>query len=323
MKRISFILLLTVHFIGSNSLKAQNVYIPDICFKNTLIKLGIDINKDGEIQYSEALQVKYLNLENSEKFEAYEHQEPYPNCIVDLTGIEAFKNLELLNVYKNKIRKLSISGLEKLREIYFMHNELAEIQLSNLPDLTIINCSDNPLTGNISLSNLPNLIKLHLNYALFDKLIISSLPKLIFLEITNCLNLNSLTLSKLPSLENLYCPSNKLTKLNLQAFKNLKEISCESTEISKLLISNLKNFQSLYCVNTKIKKLNLKKLPSLINVNCASNFIEEINLKDNIENKVYIDVIKSKYYVSTKPIVVKKDRKDTYLGDEYIMMLNR
>jgi hypothetical protein len=85
----------------------------------------------------------------------------------------------------------------------------------------------------------------------------------------------------------------------------------------------LKNFQSLYCVNTKIKKLNLKKLPSLINVNCASNFIEEINLKDNIENKVYIDVIKSKYYVSTKPIVVKKDRKDTYLGDEYIMMLNR
>ena len=61
------------------SLNAQNIYIPDANFKNALIARGVDLNSDGEIQESEALEIDTLKIKR--------------NNIENLTGIESFLNL--------------------------------------------------------------------------------------------------------------------------------------------------------------------------------------------------------------------------------------
>ncbi len=61
---------------------AQNVNIPDANFKKELVgTFGCDYNGDGEIQYDEAKTLKLLLLDSK--------------GISDLTGIEAFTNLEI------------------------------------------------------------------------------------------------------------------------------------------------------------------------------------------------------------------------------------
>jgi hypothetical protein len=44
------------------SLNAQTINIPDANFKSDLIARGVDTNKDGEIQESEALAITYLDV---------------------------------------------------------------------------------------------------------------------------------------------------------------------------------------------------------------------------------------------------------------------
>ena len=51
-------LLIIAFFLSLSFTSAQNVSIPDTNFKNKLISLGIDENNDGEIQKSEANEVK-------------------------------------------------------------------------------------------------------------------------------------------------------------------------------------------------------------------------------------------------------------------------
>ena len=62
---------------------AQNIKIPSTAFKNALIEAGIDTNGDGEISYDEAEAVTYLDVSTKP--------------ITDMTGIEAFVNLDTLN----------------------------------------------------------------------------------------------------------------------------------------------------------------------------------------------------------------------------------
>ena len=72
------ILVLTMAFISN----AQNVNIPDANFKNALISAGVDTNEDGEISYAEAEAITYLDVSSKN--------------ISDMTGIEAFINLDTL-----------------------------------------------------------------------------------------------------------------------------------------------------------------------------------------------------------------------------------
>lgn len=90
----------------SGYIQAQIVNIPDANFKTKLLQasptnfipiakdenensIAIDINGDGEIQESEALNVYYLNVFNSN--------------ISSLEGINSFSNLKSLSVSSNQI----------------------------------------------------------------------------------------------------------------------------------------------------------------------------------------------------------------------------
>ena len=112
----------------------EKVNIPDANFLQVLIDKGVDINKDGDIQYFEASFFKdnYLVLTNL--------------GISDLTGIEAFSDLEHLFCDSNNLITLDVTNLSKLKRLYCSYNDLTTLNASNLADLEQVFCDFNALT---------------------------------------------------------------------------------------------------------------------------------------------------------------------------------
>ena len=107
---------------------------------------SIDINGDGEIQVSEAQTIKYLNISNS--------------SISNLTGIEAFVNLEYLSCNNNSINNISNLSCTNLRYLNCNINLLTTINVTQFINLSTLECSNNQLT-NINISQ--NLLLKRLN----------------------------------------------------------------------------------------------------------------------------------------------------------------
>lgn len=124
MKKLFYILLLITGLAN-----AQVVNIPDANFKAKLIQLGVDTNSDGEIQESEALAADGLNVSNSN--------------ISDLTGIEAFTNIQILECSGNQLTQLDVSGKTQLITLRCNNNQISNLNITNCTNLDSLDCSNN------------------------------------------------------------------------------------------------------------------------------------------------------------------------------------
>ncbi len=123
------------------------INIPDANFKakllqatasNTIAGIGqfspiqyvsVDINGDGEIQYTEALRITYLDVESS--------------SIASLEGLQYFVNLYSLYVSNNPLTELNVSGLVKMSEFNCSSTDIAFLDVSNLSKLCLFRCTSN------------------------------------------------------------------------------------------------------------------------------------------------------------------------------------
>jgi hypothetical protein len=160
---------------------AQIINIPDANFKNKLLSsnpsnpiardinynvITIDTNGNNEIEQSEALQVYYLYVYNSN--------------ISSLSGIQYFSNLLVLSCANNLLSTLDVSSLINLEDLEcsvnllsalnlngtsiknlgFAHNNLVNFNPSNLPNLQFVNGDFNNITT-LDFSNNYNLVQLN------------------------------------------------------------------------------------------------------------------------------------------------------------------
>src|SRR5690606_4375993 len=175
MKRILYILLL---FYGISN--AQIVNIPDVNFKNKLLAasssnpiakdqngnyITIDVNGDGEIQVSETANVYQLEVGDSN--------------IQDLTGIEAFINLTVLNCFFNNLTELDISNNINLTDLLCQNNNLTQLDLSSNTNLTLLSCEYNSLVE-LDVSNNINLIHLYCQNNALTEIDVSNNINLLF-----------------------------------------------------------------------------------------------------------------------------------------------
>jgi hypothetical protein len=117
------------------SLFGQNVYIPDANFKAYLVgNSAINTNSDTEIQLSEASTFTGTIACNGQN-------------IYDLTGIEAFTALTLLNCQVNQLTSLDISNNIALEVLYCALNQLTSLDLASNTSLTLLDCYGNQLTS--------------------------------------------------------------------------------------------------------------------------------------------------------------------------------
>lgn len=214
MKKIA--LIISTIFLISNSF-AQIINFPDANFKAKLLEaqggvgiayrcsngssFKIDANNNGEIEVSEALEVCQLHVEDAE--------------ISDMTGIEYFTNLTLLDCDRNLITTLDASPLTNLQGLHLNDNLLTDVNLSGLSVLNNLGLSNNQLTS-LDISDLSILHILHCDNNLFT----------------------SLDLNVQPQLVSVHCRNNLLETLDVSTLSNLGYFDCSSNNLVSLYINN-------------------------------------------------------------------------------------
>lgn len=129
------------------------------------------------------------------------------NCnnkkITSIEGIEQFKNLAVLSLYKNKIKKATISSLPLLTSLNLARNELIHINVHELPLLETMYVFGNKLTA-LELTNLANLKVIKANSNLLE----------------------TVTFKNTTNLEKIYIFDNKLETVDIYGLPNMKMMDC-------------------------------------------------------------------------------------------------
>jgi len=155
MKRIELILAVVLFL--PLQVFPQYVDIPDTAFFYALIEEGVDTNEDSLISFSEADTVNELVIMG--------------RGITDMTGIEAFINLEALGCDGSDFKHIDLSNNTKLRYLCIYESigkgclvpspmgKLESLDVSDLNYLTTLVCRHQPVTfldisNNIAIKNL-------------------------------------------------------------------------------------------------------------------------------------------------------------------------
>jgi len=219
MKAIPYVLLLPLALIvlfTQCEKEEPLVLINDNNFLNALIEIGIDNDGDGQISHAEAEMVKYLDVDG--------------NSISDMTGIEKFVNLEILDCSSNQLTSLDVSNNTELVVLLCHNNQLTSLDVSNNTALKDLICDWNQLTS----------------------LDVSKNPALISLSCSGN-DFTSLDVSNNTVLKSLICDWNQLTSLDVSNNTALLYLWCDNNQLTTLDLSN----------NMQIWFLSLREMPSL------------------------------------------------------------
>jgi len=261
-----YILLVALVFFSFT--QAQIVNIPDAIFKNVLVNDNIadfdgdgtfdgdvDTNDDGEIQVSEAQNVKKINVASKN--------------ITSLEGIQSFSNLETLLCNNNQLTSIDISQNIILTDLICDNNQLTNLDVSQNVTLVGLNCSYNQLTN------------LNINENLS-------------LSILSCSNnqLTNVDVSQNTSLTYLGCNDNNLHILNLKNGNTNQLVNLNSTSNSNLYCIEV---DDVVYANTQVGNANWVKDngASFNSVSCndlSIIFIPDVNFKYTLVNDQHIDV---------------------------------
>jgi len=94
----------------------EKTYVPDDNFEKALINLGYDQIMDDYVYTNRIRNIEELRLDNLQ--------------IADLTGIEGFENLRILNVTNNNLQNLDVSQNSLLQQLICDKNQLTSLDIS-------------------------------------------------------------------------------------------------------------------------------------------------------------------------------------------------
>jgi Leucine-rich repeat (LRR) protein/PKD repeat protein len=220
------------------------INIPDANFKNALLAdLSINTNADGEIQCSEA--IAYTGTINVSSL-----------SINDLTGIEAFTSLTVLDCSNNQLTALDVSTNAALEILDCAVNQLNGLDVSNNTALTELFCNENLLTSLNTTSN-TNLTILDVGDNQLSSINLNSNSQLT--EFRGARNsFISIDFTSNPNLGLIFCDGNNLTSLNSSNLLNLSFLLCQDNFITSLDVSLNNNLVQLICDQNQLTSLNIQ-----------------------------------------------------------------
>ena len=229
-------------------------YVPDDIFEQRLIDLGYDTVLDDYVLTANINTVTNLDVFGG---------------ITDLTGIEDFTALEVLNCSLNNLTSLDLSSNTALLSLNCNYNQLTNLNVSQNTALTSLSCTLNNLssldvTQNIALTSL------------------------------YCMNndITSLDVTQNTNLLTLYCGDNQLSNLDVSQNLALENLICQVNPITSLDVSQNTALVSLDCLGTQITSLDLTLNTALTSLECSSNQLNLLNLKNgNNVNITYFSAV--------------------------------
>lgn len=300
MKRILLLLL----FILTTSLGlAQYTAISDPNFELALITQGIDSEGgpvDGQVLTTDINSLTTLDISSS--------------GINDLSGLEAFTALEILNVSGNDLNSLELQNLSLIeiranscnlsgKSIRFQNNPPTGSFLTNVTSLFLEDNNYGSPGSSISFGGVPNVKNLYLKGNSFGSIFLgetigieilrlednpnlntindlTSLTELLNLDVSNCA-LSSLVVSSNQKLTTLRIGGNPLNTINLRSNPLLNVFVLEETQISSLDFSQNLNLGVVAINNSLLNTIDFSDNPNLSFVNVfQNNNLTSLNLKN-------------------------------------------
>ena len=228
--------------------------IPDPNFEDKLIALGLDSGaRDGKVLTSNISSITNLNVGDS--------------SINNLTGIQDFTALKILNTSSNPITALDLSKNIALINLYCYSNSGSAVG-GGSGKLTSLDLSKNV-----------NLQTLVCRYNQLTSLDISTCNQLTYLD---C-NINNLPTLDIVSTKLTYLDfgGNPISTIDVTKNLGLKTIGCEYTKLKTLNLTHNTALESLDCANSKLTSLDLSNNPNLTYFYCQSNDLLNLNLNNN------------------------------------------
>lgn len=304
MKKLYFFVLFMAHL----SVVAQIVNIPDLQFKTKLLSgtatnhitqdlagnwIAMDLNNDGEIQLSEAANIRDITIYSSNGS---------PFQISSIEGVKSFTNLEYLDVSDSpNLLSVDISGMQKVRLVSFKDNvnmtsanftgcpvleninvsnsSIVHLDISNLPKMNILTCNGGKLQT-INYAGSTTMKYLLISYNEISSIDVSPLVDLYSFNITGN-SLTSLDVSNLTKLETLNCPANQLTSINLQNTPKLKYLEASYNNLSTLNLSQSPALNYLRIINNQFTSIDLSMVPLLQTLFLNNNQLTSLDISHN------------------------------------------
>lgn len=240
--------------------KIVNDLFPDENFRKAILQEVFYLDDSSDIRESHLSKIrdeKILLIPNSK--------------ISDLTGIENFKKLKILDVSYNPLKELDLSRIDTLKKIYAHNCNLTKIDLPSkiLTELSYLDVTHNC----ISKLDLESQVSLKSVYASHNKLQSINLKECEDLEFLAC-NHNSLTrldVTDCINLISLECDNNSIKYLQLENNEELKLLSCDRNDLNHLDVSVCPNLKSLSCNNNWIESIDITGVNGLNDISCVGN----------------------------------------------------
>ncbi|SDS41277.1 Repeat domain-containing protein [Polaribacter sp. KT25b] len=227
--------------------------------------------------------------------------------IEDFTGIEAFRDLEVLNIYNNFNTSIDLSGNGKLRELYasnetkdsetllnsldvsnnpllekleVLNNNISTLDLSNNPLLTEINVGGNNLTS-LDVSNQTAILELNFVSNAISTIDVSQNTALTFLQ-GNDNGLSTLDVSLNTNLTSLAVNQNpELGSFSTAANLSLVYLNVADTGISSIDVSANTALTELFVGSNSLTSIDVSNNLLLKRLGVAFNQITNIDVSAN------------------------------------------
>ena len=245
---------------------SQNTLIPDANFEQALIDNGFDTGPlDGMVPTANINSITSLDVQAKN--------------ISDITGIQDFVSLNILNCEDNLLNTLDVTQNINLTQLFCGSNTLSSLNIFSLVNLQILWCANNQLPF-LDLTNNTRLFSLVCNNNQINTLDVS---KNVLLRVLSCINnnLSSLNITTNTALLELYCDGNSLTSLNTTNNSRITIMSCSDNSIIELDITNNRDLIDLYCVRNELTSLDISNNLQLQNVFILQNRITALDITKN------------------------------------------
>lgn len=205
----------------------QYTLVPDLSFEKNLIALGHDSGPtDGKVLTANISTLTSLNIIANNNG---------ASLVKDLTGIQDFTALTLLNCQGQQLTTLNLTKNTALVTLNCQNNLLTNLDISKNSSLTTIICNNNKL-ANLDVS---------------EKLALTNLQ-------CTSNKLTSLDVLKNTALITLLCDKNSLTSLDISKLIALVTLDCSTNLLTSLDASKNIALTSLYCTDNSLTSVNVK-----------------------------------------------------------------
>lgn len=229
----------------------QYLDIPDASFEAILIKEGID--SDGTLNQrmlrKDALEVSVLDLNFSSE-----------TVISDLTGIEGFVGLKKLSAMQQEITEIDLSYNTLLDTLVLAGNYISNIDISNNPNLVLLDAQSNQLSAINGLSKAVPLKELNLSFNELEEFSIEN-----------------------ETLEILKISNNLLHSFDVKGSINLKNILLTTNELTSVDFSKNILLETLLISDNNIQNIDLEHNTSLTHLYISSNSLTDLDVGNNQE----------------------------------------